>query len=196
MFEKFCFEIFLSMSRFKCTKSIYCSNKDRHRGRCNRKLLPIDQQTCKQQSCKQSCNKRKAKDDPWFANIQNTEINRLRLFGIRIEFSKKIRRRVEKRKGTVINYLPATQEHVVQFDDSNKRFNFFLLHEKNWTRIPWFNNTLDNSTTVGEISNDSYISFGPDCPRCAAFLGVGIEAWSRCHMCGLDEPGACLWSMH
>ena len=181
----------------KCTKSVCCSNKDRHRGRCNRNLQNVGEQGTQisKKIIKKNVSK-KQQDDPWFVNVTDNEYNRLNLFGIRIEFTKKKRKRIESRKATVVNYLPATQEHIIKFDDSNKQFHVHLLREKNWKRIPWSNNVLDSTTKNGEISNDTYLSFGPDCPRCAAFLGVGAEAWSKCHICKLDEPGACLWSMH
>ena len=173
----------------KCLKSAFCSNKDRHRGRCNRKL-DVSNLVCKRVVPV------KRFGDPWFLNVENSEHNRLKLFGIRIEFTKKKRRRVERQNGTIVAYLPASQEHVVRFDGSTKQFHFCLANEKNWKRIPWPNNVLDATTEIGEISKDTYLSFGPDCPRCAAFLGVGANAWSKCSICGLNEPGACLWSMH
>ena len=82
---------------------------------------------------------------------------------------------------------------LVRFDDKPNVFHFCLTREKNWKRIPWDGNVFDTSD-VGEHNTDaSYISFGPDCPKCAAFLGVGVKAWSVCHMCGHNEPGACVW---
>ena len=121
--------------------------------------------------------------------ISDTEISRMSLFGIRLKMKQK---KVYK-KGTVVAYFPATKEHVVRFDDKPNVFHFCLTKEKNWQRIPWDDNVLDSSD-VGEHSLDaSYTSFGPDCPKCAAFLGVGAKAWSVCSMCGHNEPGACVW---
>ena len=99
--------------------------------------------------------------------------------------------------GTVICYFPATKEHVVKFDEQTQQYYYFQLHkEKNWTRIPWNNNILDNSDIGEHSTNVSYIDFGPECPKCAAFLGVGVNAWSKCSICSLNEPGSCMWSHH
>ena len=175
----------------RCTKSALCSNRDRHRGRCNRKL---ESQASNNMTCK--TNKKRNADHPWYVNVPNSEHNRLKLFGIRIQFTKKKRGRIETQTGTIVAYLPATQEHVVRFDGSRKQFHYQLVNEKNWKRIPWPDNVLDSTTETGETCNDGYLSYGPDCPRCAAFLGVGVNAWSKCSICGLNEPGSCLWSMH
>ena len=87
------------------------------------------------------------------------------------------------RYGTVIGYMPAMQYHTILFDDNHATTNTDLLRENKWERIYWKN----------ECAGEHYIDYGPDCPKCFAFLGVGKEAWSRCHMCGLNEPGA-MWS--
>lgn len=91
--------------------------------------------------------------------------------------------------GTVIAYLPATEQHCVKYDNENITIMMDLTCEKNWERIPWNNNRID-SISGNEISDSTYIDFGPDCPRCANFLGIGTNAWSYCKICGLNEPGA------
>lgn len=134
---------------------------------------------------------RKFHPDWWQrAEVRDTEMERMQLFGIRLRMTFK----KKTFDGTVVAYLPATQEHMIRFDGQEKTFSFRLLKEKNWERIPWSGNTLDASHEVGEVSTSSYLSYGPDCPKCAAFLGIGIRAWSRCQMCGQDEPGAATWS--
>ena len=140
----------------KCTKSVLCSNTDRHRGRCNRKLdaaqhdkicKTICKTTCKRtckRTCKTTCkttskttsnttrkttgSKKKNADDPWYINVQNSEHNRLKLFGIRIQFTKKIKKRIERQNGTVVAYLPATQEP--QLDQNG------MLTNITWPEVP------------------------------------------------------------
>ncbi len=124
-------------------------------------------------------------------HIKDSEVDRMALFGIRLTMKLK----KKSYNGTVIAYFPATQEHIIRFDNSDKLYYFHLMKENNWKRIPWNNNTLDATSEIGEVSNDTYISFGPDCPKCAAFLGVGASAWSKCHMCSHNEPGSCIWGL-
>jgi hypothetical protein len=124
--------------------------------------------------------------------ISDTELVRMSLFGIRL----KMKLKKEYKRGTVVAYYPATHEHVIRFDDKDTLFNFRLTRENNWERIAWDGNVLDSSQvgeSNGSNNHDSYLSFGPDCPKCAAFLGVGVKAWSVCNMCGHNEPGACVW---
>ena len=93
--------------------------------------------------------------------------------------------------GTVIGYLPATRTHTIQWDGTNKTLSIDLTREKNWSRVPWPGNFVDRNDC--EVSNSGYVDYGPDCPKCFAFLGIGEKAWARCQMCGLNEPGA-MWS--
>lgn len=100
-----------------------------------------------------------------------------------------------KRKGSVVGYLPASQKHAVLFDDDNKIMEFDLIKDDHlWQRVPWPNNVLDSSE-LGEHQSIpcSYINYGPECPRCFAFLGIGHQAWTFCSICRLNEPGA-MWS--
>ena len=134
---------------------------------------------------------RKFHPDWWVkANVCDSEVERMNLFGIRLSMKFK-KKWID---GTVVAYFPATKEHLVRFDDG-KQSHFHMRSQKNWVRIPWPGNVLDPNSEMGETSDDSYISFGPDCPKCAAFLGVGAKAWTKCHMCSLNEPGACLWNL-
>ena len=126
---------------------------------------------------------------------------------------------VANRTGTVIGYLPASEQHVILFDDEAEKarsavhesgefgvssyivqpkLNYGnLLKNKDWRRIPWNDNVLDSSNPVGETpetNSDIPQPFGPECPRCVAPLGIGSSAWSRCGCCNLNEPGV-LWSL-
>lgn len=112
--------------------------------------------------------------------------------------------------GTVIGYFPATQRHVILFDDDDKfltnksddvvapkTYTVNLLASQNWRRIPWEGNVLDNLEECGERvkdANDLVNAFGPNCPRCYNNLGVGALAWSSCAICKLNEPGV-MWSL-
>lgn len=123
------------------------------------------------------------------------------------------------RKGTVIGYLPASEDHVILFDDEAEKARSVvhksgqfgvssyivqpklvyqnLLKKKDWQRIPWENNVLDPGDPTGErpaTTSDIPQPFGPECPRCVASLGIGSSAWSRCSLCHLNEPGV-LWSL-
>lgn len=125
-------------------------------------------------------------------HITNNELKRMSLFGIRIEMTLKR----AKMQGTVRAYLPASREHHIVFDN-HTRGAFDLLRNKQWIRIPWQGNYLDDNAECGEVSSnetDDWTTqlFGPECPRCAVELGVGIQAWSRCVRCRHNEPGAML----
>ena len=116
----------------------------------------------------------------------------------------------KEQHGTVVGYFPATQKHVVLFDkDDNfstnqsadvvapKTYTMDLLDLKNWKRIPWRGNVLDESEECGERVQDAsnlVNAFGPNCPRCYNNLGVGALAWSCCRICKLNEPGV-MWSL-
>lgn len=124
------------------------------------------------------------------SNVCKSEVSRMKIFGIRLS----MRHKSEWIDGTVIAYLPASKQHIVRFDNGNECAHY-LTTQKDWHRIPWPCNVLDNSEMGETSTTESYIAFGPDCPRCAAYLGVGANAWSKCAMCGLTFPGACLWNM-
>lgn len=116
-----------------------------------------------------------------------------------------------ERKGTVVGFSPLSLQHSILFDDDNvnmydkhnnvipaKTFTFDLLDARNWKRIPWNDNVLDPNESIGEkVSTLSSIicfsDIGPECPQCRGSLGIGISAWSKCHICGLNEPGV-MWS--
>lgn len=116
----------------------------------------------------------------------------------------------KERYGTVIGYFPATQRHVILFDDDDKfltnksddvvapkTFTVNLLSLQNWKRIPWEGNVLDDLEECGERVKDANAlvnAFGPNCPRCYNNLGVGALAWSSCGICKLNEPGV-MWSL-
>jgi len=106
--------------------------------------------------------------------------------------------KVIRRSGSVVGYFPASRKHAVLFDDEQQHtVEFDLLKEKkHWVRIPWPNNKLDDSE-VGESQINppslSYITYGPECPRCFVSLGIGHQAWTFCSMCHLNEPGV-MWS--
>ena len=125
------------------------------------------------------------------------------------------------RLGTVIGYLPAVSEHVIEFDDAAKLNQLDISTDKahpheasshvirtnlcrssGWTRIPWDGNIFDSTdllserpdTNTSDVLLPDFPLFGPPCPKCFEHLGVGAQAWTKCVRCGLMEPGA-MWSM-
>lgn len=95
------------------------------------------------------------------------------------------------RKGTVVGYMPVSRIHKLQMDDSDVVVTMDLSKEDDWRRIPWGDNTVDELGK--ECGAHDYVDYGPECPRCFANLGIGVDAWARCSVCGLNEPGL-MWS--
>ena len=126
--------------------------------------------------------------------------------------------KIESRKGTVVGYFPASKEYHVLFDDTLKiqkkracdvtekggsllssvgLIQMELDTDKDWMRIPWDGTVLDTSNEgehcVSSILPTGMFEYGPNCPRCFAHLGVGMNAWEICSMCNLTNPGS-TWS--
>ena len=115
--------------------------------------------------------------------------------------------------GTVVGYLPSSREHIILFDDASQRptilssrgqpydaaknvMHMDLLSDTSvWKRVAWQGNVLDDHAPSGErpLVQGGLLSYGPECPQCDEFLGVGAHAWTKCTQCGLMEPGA-MWS--
>ena len=201
----------------RCSKNDgKCSNIHKHRGRCNKRYtLSTKSTSSTSTSTNTTTNATNTsttntsttnttnttntniastvqEKTPWYTNISDRERLRYQLFGIRLKMY------IQKKYviGTVVAYLPAMKQHLVRFDGESSTHSFDLIKERKWNRVPWTGNVLDDSY-IGEKSVDTMLAFqtfGPDCPRCAAFLGIGEEAWSFCKMCKLNEPGACMWT--
>lgn len=85
------------------------------------------------------------------------------------------------------------KERNKPFVDPERVIWMCLNRSKNWRRITWKGNKLlacGEEVPILEDGFTSVIGFGPPCPKCAAPLGIGVQAWSACRMCKIQEPGS------